>query len=90
MDRQHLHKRLQQLHSELQQVELIDDSERQTLEQLRADIQDLLEKKEGDDVQRYKLLDKGLKESIEQFEASHPTVTRLMGETIDMLAKMGI
>jgi hypothetical protein len=90
MDRQHLHQRLQRLHSELRQVELVDEGERQTLEQLMADIQELLEKKEGQDVQRYKLLGKRLRESIASFEASHPTVTVLMGETIDMLAKIGI
>ena len=90
MDRQHLHNSLQQLHSELRQVELVDERERQILEQLMGDIQELLEKKEGHDEQRYKLLGRQLKESIEQFEASHPTVTMLMGETIDMLAKMGI
>lgn len=90
MDRQHLHKRLQQLHSELQQVEVIDESERQTLEQLTADIQELLDKQEGHDLQQYERLGEGLKESLAKFEASHPTVTKLMGETIDMLAKMGV
>ena len=90
MDRQQLHERLRQLHSELQQVELADDSERQSLGRLTADIQELLDKQEGQDSQKYKQLDEGLKESLAKFEASHPTVTALMGETIDMLAKMGI
>jgi hypothetical protein len=90
MDRQQLHERLRQLHSELQQVELVDEGERQTHARLMADIRELLEKQEGHDLQKYKLLDEGLKGSLAKFEASHPTVTTLMGETIDMLAKMGI
>ena len=90
MDRQQLHERLRQLHSELQQVELADEGERQTHARLMADIRELLEKQEGHDLHKYKLLDEGLKESLAKFEASHPTVTTLMGETIDMLAKMGI
>jgi Domain of unknown function (DUF4404) len=90
MDRQQLHSRLHQLHSELQQVELANESEQQILEKLKADIQALLHKGEGNDEQKYKGLGERLKTSIAEFEVSHPTVTTLMGETIDMLAKMGI
>ncbi len=90
MDRQQLHSSLHQLHGELQQVELVNESERQLLEKLKADIQALLDKGEGNDAQKYKGLGERLKTSIAEFEASHPTVTTLMGETIDMLAKMGI
>ena len=90
MERQHLNASLQQLHGELQQVELVNESERQILEQVMADIQGLLEKKEGHDSQKYKRLGDRLKKSMAEFGASHPTATTLMGETLDLLAKMGI
>jgi hypothetical protein len=57
---------------------------------LIIDIQELLEQREEHEAQRYKRLGERLRESIEQFEASHPTATMVMGQTIDMLAKMGI
>ena len=90
MNRQDLDEKLQQLHSELQQVESVDDAERELLQQLMVDIQELLEDKEGDPGERYKRVGEGLRESIERLEARHPTATMLMGQTIDMLAKMGI
>ncbi|MEP7273119.1 MAG: DUF4404 family protein [Acidobacteriota bacterium] len=90
MDRQRLNKSIQQLHDELGQVDSVDESERQVLEQLRSDIQDVLKEKEGHDEEGYKLLSARLQGSVAKFEASHPTLTMLMGQTIDMLAQMGI
>ena len=90
MDKQDLHKKLQQLHTEFQQLELVDEKERDILQQLMADIQELLEQEEGYQVHRYKRLGERLRESIKQFEVSHPRLTMMMGQTIDMLATMGI
>jgi hypothetical protein len=90
MDRQDLHERLRELHRQLRQVDSVYEAERQSLQELMADIQELLEKNEGHDVPRYRRLRERLVRSVEQFEASHPTLTTLMGETIDTLAKMGI
>lgn len=90
MDAQHLQERLQKLHRELQQIESFDENERQALQQLMTDIQELLEQREGHPIQKYSRLGERLKEGVAQLEASHPTVTMLMGQAIDMLAKMGI
>ncbi len=90
MHKQDLHERLRELHGELRRVELVDAGEREALTALMADIQALLEKGGGHDVTGYTRLRQRLKESTEQFEASHPTLTLLMGETVDLLAKMGI
>jgi Domain of unknown function (DUF4404) len=90
MNKQNLEEKLQQLHSQLQDIELVDENKRQNLEQLMIDIQELLEQKEGKEEQKYKRLGEGLKESIVQFEATHPTAAMMMGQTIDILAQMGI
>ncbi len=90
METQQLHERLQQLHKELQRIESVDEHERKALEQLMADIQELQEKSEGHPTQKYSRLGERLRDSVAQLEASHPTVTMLMGQAIDMLAKMGI
>jgi DNA repair exonuclease SbcCD ATPase subunit len=90
MDKQQLHKRLEELHAELQQVDSVDAGERETLQQLRSDIQELLAQKEGASSHQYKGLAERLREDIEQLEASHPQATLLMGQVIDLLAKIGI
>ena len=80
---------LEQLHSELQQIESVDESEQQLLQTLMSDIRKLTEAGEGDHTVPDRL-GEGLKEGIELFEASHPQATMLMGQVIDALAKMGI
>jgi len=55
-----------------------------------ADIEELLEQKDRYPMEKYSGLGEQLKESVAQLEASHPTVTMLMGQTIEMLAKIGI
>ena len=90
MDTQHLHARLQQLHKELQHIESVDSDERRALQQLVADIKEILEREETDATEEYGQLSERLKDNLARLEASHPTVTMLTGQVIDILAKMGI
>jgi chromosome segregation ATPase len=90
MSKQDLEQKLQELQSQLQQIELVDENKRQTIEKLMVDIQELLEQEEEKGTQKHKRLSEGLRESIIQFEATHPTATMLMGQTIDILVQMGI
>jgi len=85
-----LHNRLEQLHDELQQIESVDEAERQILQKVMSDIKKLIEGGEGQQRPAYDRLGEGLREGIELLEASHPRATMLMGQVIDALAKMGI
>lgn len=89
MDRQELHSKLKDLHSELRQVESLDDSERATLESVAKDIQEILEKGH-DETHNYSGLGDRLKDAVAQLEASHPRATMSMREVIDQIAFMGI
>jgi hypothetical protein len=89
MDKQQLRERLMELHAELQRVESVDDNEILALQQLSDDIQELLDQREHPE-HSYKNLGERLRASIDQFEASHPKVTLLMGQAAEVLAKMGI
>ncbi len=89
MDKQELHRQLEQLHAELQQVELPDSNERETLQKLAADIRKILEPKE-DPTPHYGGLSERLREAIAQLEASHPKATMLMGQVLDQLAYLGV
>lgn len=89
MDKQHLDKRLQELHGELSQIKSVDENERQTLQQLMADIQEILEKEEYSQSHSGPFEER-LKYAIELFGVSHPRITSLMGQIADMLARIGI
>jgi hypothetical protein len=66
MDKPQLHKRLEELHAELQQVDSVDASERETLQKLTGDIQELLTQKESASSHHYKSLAERLEEDIEK------------------------
>ena len=87
---QPLHNRLEQLHDELQQIESVDEAERQILQKVMSDIKKLIDAGEGEQHRIHERLGEGLREGIELLEASHPRATMLMGQVIDALAKMGI
>ena len=89
MDRRELQDKLKDLHTELQQVEAPDDSERATLESLARDIQEILEKGH-DETSSYTSLGVRLKDAVAKLEASHPQATMSMREVIDQIAFMGI
>jgi len=90
MDKQQLQERLEELHLELQQIDSVDDDERQMLQKVIADIDSLLESGKADPDPVYDRLGEGLKEGIERLEASHPRATMLMGQVVDALGKLGI
>lgn len=89
MDKRRLHEKLQQLHAELDQFEYSDGKQRQILEKVASEIQDLLARQEGR-TEHYLDLSERLKEAVAQLEASHPEATLRIRQMIDQLAYMGI
>jgi hypothetical protein len=89
MDKQQLRSQLEQLHAELQQVDVLEDHEREMFRRLAIDIQEALERGEAHP-QPYNGLDERLREAVAQLETSHPRTTMLMRQVIDQLAFMGI
>jgi len=90
MDKEQLNITLARLHSELQQIEGVDENERQSLRTLMGDIERLVERDEPDQDSSYDRVTEGLKQGIKRFEASHPQATMLMGQLVDALANIGI
>jgi len=89
MEEDRLQQKLEELHTELQTVETIDQNELRVLRQLRDDIQHLLERNEAQEA-GYERLSSNLQDAIQQLEASHPKLAMLLGQVADVLAKMGI
>jgi len=89
MDKQQLREQLEKLHTELQDVESLNDKDRALLQNLATDVREALNR-EDDHAEHYNSLGERLKEAVAQIEASHPRLTLLMRQVIDQLAFMGI
>ena len=89
MDTRQLHKKLKLLHDELDQVEVPDSNQREMLEKVASEIQDMLARQEVG-MEHGGGLSERLKEAVAQIEASHPETTLRMRQVIDQLAYMGI
>jgi hypothetical protein len=91
MEKQQLHKLLEQLHTELSQAETLAGDELELLKNLKADVQAILERAEGEaSAQQYSSLGNNLQQAIRQFERSHPTLTWAMGEVLEILSRAGV
>jgi hypothetical protein len=87
MDKQQLHEKVELLHAELDQLERPDSNQREILQKVARDIQDMLGRQEE---LHYRDLGERLKEAVAQLEASHPETILRMRHVIDQIAYMGI
>ena len=79
---------LEQLHTELDGTEAVDEKGRELLRALNADIEELLERSGGD--QSDDSLLERLQESIDHFEVTHPTLTSALSHIMTALSNAGI
>lgn len=81
---------LEELHSQLEDDELVRDEPRDLLQTVMGDIQERLDRG-ADEAQDWpSSLGDSLREALEHFGESHPTVTSTVGRVIDALSSMGI
>ena len=86
---QHLRQMLEQLHTELQRTDTIDDRSRELLRSVLGDIEDLLDRKEKRGTQPESIVER-LRETVRAFETTHPALTEAIGRVADALAGMGV
>jgi hypothetical protein len=89
MREQHLRQMLEQLHTELQRTDTIDDRSRELLRSVVGDIEDLLERKEKQGAQAESIVER-LRETVRAFETTHPTLTEAIGRVAEALAGIGV
>jgi CII-binding regulator of phage lambda lysogenization HflD len=89
MREQHLRQMLEQLHTEIQRTDTIDERSRELLRSVLGDIEDLLERKQKRGTQAESIIER-LREAVRTFEKTHPTLTDTIGRVVDALAGMGI
>ncbi|HSJ97487.1 MAG TPA: DUF4404 family protein [Myxococcota bacterium] len=87
MDKQHLRAQLASLHQALADADSVGPEARELLRAVMDDIERLLEVEAREEPEG--LMDR-LREAVEDFEESHPTLAEAAGRVIDALARMGI
>jgi len=84
---------LADLHAQLDDMETPDPEAREQLRATLAEIQATLERHaagQGPGAEEQESLAQGLREAVDRFESSHPTLAGAVGSVIDALGRMGI
>ncbi len=90
MNDQDLHSLLEQLHTEIERKEPLDEEDRELLQHLGMDIRELLAHSEGEEIQAEPTMITRLEESIEHFEITYPDLTMLLNKLLSILSGAGI
>jgi hypothetical protein len=90
MDDNELRKLLLQLHDEIKNTQSVDEKGSELLRDLDGDIRDLLERSEENPTQSRPSLIGRLESTLDHFEITHPTLTRLISNLLDTLSNAGI
>ena len=88
MENQELRKLLEQLHSEIEQIESVDEKGQELLRDLGTDIRELLAR--SDDEQAQPSVIERLEDSISYLEVTHPTLTQTLSRVLETLSNAGI
>ena len=81
---------LQELHQELERDESVAEEPRDLLRTVMTDIRERLDRDGGELFDWPASLGDRLRDSVEQFGESHPSVAATAGRVIDLLSNMGI
>jgi Domain of unknown function (DUF4404) len=87
---QHTRKTLMELQAQLRHTESLPESEREFVDALYEEIEELLARpRQQPPVRPHPLLER-LEDAEKRFEVSHPELTGVIGRVIDSLSTMGI
>ena len=84
MNNLEIKKLLEKLHDEIETIEHVDETNLQLLRELERDIDELIDRSDDST-----LLER-LREGIDRFEVSHPTLTAMLSEMSTILNNAGI
>lgn len=84
-----LSKLLEQLHTELDSTEAVDEKGRELLRALNADIEELLDRSAGGQTENDSLLERW-QDAIDHFEVTHPALTSALAQLMTALNNAGI
>jgi hypothetical protein len=87
---QELRELLEQLHSEIENTETVDEKGQELLRDLGTDIGELLERSQGSRVQAHPSTIQRLEDTIDHLEITHPTITLILNKVLDTLSAAGV
>jgi hypothetical protein len=90
MDDQELRKLIKQLHAEIQNTKTVDEKGQELLLQLESEIQVLLDRPDVTVAPVHPSTLQRLEEGLDHFEATHPELTNLLSELLEILSNVGI
>jgi hypothetical protein len=88
-EQNNLRQLLEQLHTELERTESVDETGDELLRHLDADIRNLLERS-GEKLERDEPMLERFQETIDHFEVSHPKLTTALSEMMNILSNAGV
>jgi len=89
MTDERLSKLLEELHHELDSTDAVDEKGQELLRALNADIEELLERSEGEDADNDSLLERW-QDAVDHFEVTHPQLTSTLSHIMTALNNAGI
>jgi len=90
MDDRELCKLLKQLQSEIEHTDSVDEKERELLSELGADIRELLERCDAEQVETHPLTLQRFEDAIDAMAVNHPTLTSMISNISTILSNAGI
>ena len=90
MPKAQLNERIQELLSELEQVEAADQAARERLTSVLSDIREAIAEGGEETSDENESLLERLNEATRHFEESHPTLTAMVGRVAESLSNLGI
>jgi hypothetical protein len=90
MEDQELRKLIEQLHAEIQNTHSVDKKGQELLTHLEADIQELLDRAEGNVRPVHPSTIQRMEDGLSHFEATHPALTTLLSRLLESLSNVGI
>ena len=90
MNDQELCQLLEQLHNEIEGTQSVDAKERELLRDLEADIRELLERCETEEIQTHPLTVRRMEDAIEYMAVNHPTLTAMLSNISTILGNAGV
>ena len=90
MEDQELRKLLEELHSEIEHTDTVDEKSQELLRDLNLDIRGLIERSEMDQTLLHPSVIRRLEETIASVEVTHPDLTILLTKLLAILSNAGI
>lgn len=87
---QKLQNEIERLQREIERIDPSNDKERQVIERLRFDLEELVEISKQDPETRDESVIDRLYESVEKFEVKYPDLTKVLKQVLDILSASGI